>query len=296
MTLGKALGWKPLPLTIKEGRRFASLADRPRQSRTHAARQNAREQTSASAALDARDVWHADGGQEILRGASLAASAGELVALMGRNGSGKTTLLQMLSSDWSGRSADRCWSMVRMCETSPPPTICRQVGYVPQNPARCSLPTPCGTSWSITLRNHGLEATRPSEPGELLSTLGWKMSPSSIRATFPSVSSSATRSLRCSSRARASCCSTSRPAGWTMPPRPPSSDAPQTMAGAGRGHRHGDARRGTRRDVRRPRGADGRGRNRRGWPGAPGAVRVRHFLLADQQALWRAVTADGGHS
>jgi energy-coupling factor transport system ATP-binding protein len=62
VTLGKALGWKPLPLTIKEGRRFASLHLSPQRITHPTARQNARSKLQAAAALEVRDVWHADAG------------------------------------------------------------------------------------------------------------------------------------------------------------------------------------------------------------------------------------------
>src|SRR3954471_15916092 len=47
--------------------------------------------------LEARDLVKRFGDREALRGVSLAAAAGELVAVIGPNGAGKTTLLSILA-------------------------------------------------------------------------------------------------------------------------------------------------------------------------------------------------------
>ncbi len=167
--LGKALGWKPLPLTIKEGRRFAGQYPIPDTLPT--LEQDARIKRQ-EAILDARDVWYSDNGHEILRGVSLKVGAGEFVALMGRNGAGKTTLcrtivglarpqrgqIQIVGQDVRDRSTAE---------------ICRQVGYVPQNPNALLLADAVRDELLITLRNYGLdEASAPVAPGELLGALG----------------------------------------------------------------------------------------------------------------------------
>src|SRR3954451_2070342 len=48
--------------------------------------------------LEARDLVKRYGEREALRGVSLSAEAGELVAIIGPNGAGKTTLLSILAS------------------------------------------------------------------------------------------------------------------------------------------------------------------------------------------------------
>ena len=176
VTLGKALGWKPLPLTIKEGRRFAGTLSAERRGWSEESKRRTatrdEEGKANSLALDVKDVWHADGGQEILRGVSLSVGAGEFVALMGRNGSGKTTLCKSIVGLIRPQRGQVKVNGQDVRGTSTA-DICRQVGYVPQNPGALLFADAVRDELIVTLRNHGLdEATAPVAPGELLATLG----------------------------------------------------------------------------------------------------------------------------
>jgi energy-coupling factor transporter ATP-binding protein EcfA2 len=187
VTLGKALGWKPLPLTIKEGRRFASqYATHNTQYETQEAgskRQEARgkEQEANTAALEVHDVWLAYDGKEVLRGVTLSAQPGEFVALMGRNGSGKTSLFRSivgLVKPQRGQIRVNGQDAIGQSTAD----ICRQVGYVPQNPDALLFADAVRDELLVTLRNHGLdETTAPVAPGELLDTLGL----ASVAALYP---------------------------------------------------------------------------------------------------------------
>jgi len=177
VTLGKALGWKPLPLTIKEGRRFASRWNighgvQSEEGRAFISSLRSLASNIQTLVLDVRNVWLAYDGQEVLRGVSLAARAGEFVALMGRNGSGKTTLLRSIVGLLRPQ---RGQVQVNGQDVRNQPTsdICRQVGYVPQNPGALLFADAVRDELVITLHNHGLdEASAPVEPGELLEALG----------------------------------------------------------------------------------------------------------------------------
>lgn len=90
--LGRAVGWMPPPLTIKEGRRFAPnllLGEIPLPV-------NPLPASPGDSRIDVQGVTVTLGGRDVLRDVSLTVREGELVALMGRNGSGKTTLLRTM--------------------------------------------------------------------------------------------------------------------------------------------------------------------------------------------------------
>jgi energy-coupling factor transport system ATP-binding protein len=175
VSLAKKLNWSPIPLTVKEGRRFA----------TQFRRQSSREtkgQSPVSGSLDPKapmsisvqKLAYAYNGHPALRDVSMDIRRGEFVALMGRNGSGKTTLLKQLvgllkpdrgeveitNSDFQGRMNTR---------RAPVEEIIQSVGYVPQNPNALLFNDTVRQELDFTRRGHGLP---PGEYSALLSTLG----------------------------------------------------------------------------------------------------------------------------
>jgi energy-coupling factor transporter ATP-binding protein EcfA2 len=161
IALAKALSWSPLPLTIKEGRRFArQVAVRPaRGSRAQAA-------TPPSADLQAPTTVSVEGvgfsynGRPALQEVSLRVRQGEFVALMGRNGSGKTTLLKqlvgLLKPD-QGRVqiVDPCSQRFMDTRQASVEEIIRVVGYVPQNPNALLFSDTVREELDFTRRGHG---------------------------------------------------------------------------------------------------------------------------------------------
>jgi energy-coupling factor transport system ATP-binding protein len=88
--LGRALGWTPTPLSVREGRRFVNGGNGHVVPPTNGA------PSAGEVAVAARDVHVSYGPLRALRGVSIEARAGEIAALMGRNGAGKSTLLRAL--------------------------------------------------------------------------------------------------------------------------------------------------------------------------------------------------------
>ncbi|MEP7189506.1 MAG: ATP-binding cassette domain-containing protein [Roseiflexaceae bacterium] len=149
IALGKALGWSPLPLTIKAGLRFSRALTPP------AAAPAAPAVAPAAPFFELQRVDAAYDGRQVLRGVDLAVAPGEIVALLGRNGAGKTTLLKCLvglhrptrgralagGEDTAGRDVA---------------AICRLVGYLPQDPNALLFADTVREELLITLRNHGI--------------------------------------------------------------------------------------------------------------------------------------------
>jgi energy-coupling factor transport system ATP-binding protein len=167
ISLGKRLGWKPLPLTIKEGMALTDSVSRPAGPET--TRDSQEPVSRGNVAVEVCDLRFAYDGREALRGVNLSVREGELVALMGRNGSGKTTLLKhmvgllrpesgrilMRGEDIAGKAVDE---------------ICGEVGLVPQNPNALLFADTVDEELAFTLGN------RPGkvQPEDMLRDLNMK--------------------------------------------------------------------------------------------------------------------------
>lgn len=167
--LGRALGWAPLPLTIKEGRAFA-VAPRPPVLQAERGGQPrgadapppplpGRERGAGGEghAAELRDVTVRYGEHEAVYRLSLAVRRGELLALMGRNGSGKSTLLKSLiglARPQEGRVAVAGRDIAR----APVEELAREVGYVPQDPRSILYHDTLRAELEFTLRGHGRQA------------------------------------------------------------------------------------------------------------------------------------------
>jgi len=127
--LGRAAGWSPLPLTVREARRRArglALTPPPETPEVPAA--------SAAPVLTARDLTVARGRRPVLERVSLALRPGRTTALMGRNGAGKSTLLWTLQG-----SHTRLAGSVSVAGHDPARVAARErrhhVGLLPQTAA-----------------------------------------------------------------------------------------------------------------------------------------------------------------
>ncbi|GAB4193745.1 MAG: ATP-binding cassette domain-containing protein [Roseiflexaceae bacterium] len=201
LRLGRALGWTPLPLTIKEGRRLALTHGLPGSTRPHPtpsdtapaptngtperlldritalirpsvaepATQNPTLKTQHSIQVEA--VSYSYGAHEALYKLSLAARAGEVLALMGRNGSGKTTLLKQIAGLL--RPQQGVISVLgRDVTRLDVPEVAAFVGYVPQNPRALLFQDTLREELEFTLAARGATGGQASRVEATLHGLG----------------------------------------------------------------------------------------------------------------------------
>jgi energy-coupling factor transport system ATP-binding protein len=131
--LGRALGWSPLPVTVREARRLArgsGLGQAP-PSRSPSL---SPPPPYGEPALTAEHLTVVRGRTVALREVSAALRAGSVTALMGRNGSGKSTLLWTLQGGQARRAGSVAIGSVDPADLSASQRR-RQVGLVPQTAA-----------------------------------------------------------------------------------------------------------------------------------------------------------------
>jgi energy-coupling factor transport system ATP-binding protein len=174
ISLGKKLGWTPLPLTVEEAKPFAQefLDDYASSPKVERAERQLVSKRAGKPFIQALGVVVSYGNLPALRGVDLELYPGEITVLMGPNGAGKTTLLRTIvglahlqlgsiqvgGADIAGRSvAD----------------ICQQVGYLPQDPNALLFADTVRDELLITLRNHQMESpTSILQSSSLLDRLG----------------------------------------------------------------------------------------------------------------------------
>jgi energy-coupling factor transport system ATP-binding protein len=166
--VGKLLGWSPLPLTIKEGRKLATawlteaILDQPETSKI----QNPGA-LWATKILTMRDVSFGYGSRPVLQGVGLQMRAGEITAIMGRNGTGKTTLLKLIMGLLKP-SRGRVETLGKDTRSTSIEEISRLVAYVPQQPDVLLFADTVQAELDFTRRAHHL----PPDGAELLAALG----------------------------------------------------------------------------------------------------------------------------
>jgi energy-coupling factor transport system ATP-binding protein len=135
--IGRAAGWSPLPLSVRDARRAAApLRDRGAPSSPHVDHRSGTTNGVPTRAADdalvsVTALRTGYGRHEVLHGVDLTVAPGELIALMGRNGSGKSTLLSALVG-----LRPAAHGTVRLVGADPAslaaPELVARVGLVPQ--------------------------------------------------------------------------------------------------------------------------------------------------------------------
>ena len=166
--LGKSLHWNPLPLTVKDARRFVDPRFVLRLPRVAQGLQRPAFDTP-STAVELRKVSHAYADHPALRDVSLHISPGEFVAVLGRNGSGKTTLLKCVIGLIKPKSG-QVLVLGEDIRDKRVDEVAAQVGYVPQNPGALLFADTVRDELCFTAKNRGLVDLDGA--AELLATLG----------------------------------------------------------------------------------------------------------------------------
>lgn len=174
--LGKALGWSPLPVTLREGRKKAAAfrANAPHDP-GNAANKNLRWPNPATselaASVTAIDVRYSN--VHALRKTTLSLSEGEIAAVMGRNGSGKTTLLSCLVGLLSPESGAVQINGLNPATLAGKERITR-IGLVPAQPSDLLI---CETVWAECVASDKDATLASGTTLKLLNNLAPEISP-----------------------------------------------------------------------------------------------------------------------
>jgi energy-coupling factor transporter ATP-binding protein EcfA2 len=168
--VAKLLDWQPLPLTIKEARRFVRGMGGEERSEVRSQKSEVRSQKSevgGRATVEMDSVWFKYHAREVLRGLSLEFHEGEISALMGRNGAGKTTILKLIVGLLKP-ARGTVQTMGNDTRQMALDALSRLAGYVPQQPDVLLFADTVQDEVNFTRRTHGL----PPDGKDLLTSLG----------------------------------------------------------------------------------------------------------------------------
>jgi energy-coupling factor transport system ATP-binding protein len=167
--LGQKLGWQPVPLTIKEGRRFAAALQPQLANGKNNGNRHVTTDKPDTPIITVKNVsYRYDNHAEALQDINLTVQAGERVVLMGRNGSGKSTLLKHLVGLLHPQRG-QIQVLGQNTQQTPLIEMTRRVGFVPQNPGRLLFHDTVAEELTFTRQAHHLP---PLESNALLEELG----------------------------------------------------------------------------------------------------------------------------
>ena len=156
------LGFKPIPLTVKQGRRvirkiiegngvIPKSDDKKEIGHLEGIKSNTKK------AINLQKVWFSyPDSSEVLRGINLEIEAGEFVAIMGANGAGKSTLLRHLTALLQP-DRGRVEVLGHNLKDLRPAEAAHWVGYLAQNPNHYLLNDTVEAELCFTLQNLGIK-------------------------------------------------------------------------------------------------------------------------------------------
>lgn len=169
ISLGKAMNWHPLPLSVEEARCFITTS--PCSQNASGSIKNKKDGHKKHLPyLECNHLQVCFNSKKALDDVNLALYPGEIVFLLGENGAGKTTFLRSLvglirPQHGSVKLLGQELSNMEVAE------ICRKVGYLPQDPNALLFAETVREELMVTLRNH--QCSLPSSWQEtLLDQLG----------------------------------------------------------------------------------------------------------------------------
>lgn len=174
ITIGKVLGWDPLPITIEEAQECVdqTIKNLPVDSKDSLWIPSEETTELKSPFIQVKNVHVNYGNTLALQGVDLNLYPGEIAVMMGSNGAGKSTLLRSLIGlipIQAGSIRVGGEDIARRSVAD----ICQQVGYLPQNPNALLFADTVSEELLITLRNHHLnDAITIHESDLLLDHLG----------------------------------------------------------------------------------------------------------------------------
>ena len=170
VTLGKALGWTPLPLSVEDAVPWAQTVRIPPGAGTREIAQ--RRDALQAPYLRVESLTAGYEGRAVVHDVSLALSPGEIAVLLGHNGVGKSTLLRAMVGLIRPMQG-RVWIGDRDVSDLPVAEICRHVAYLPQDPSALLFADTVLDELLTTLHNHDLKPEDvPVPPRKLLEQLG----------------------------------------------------------------------------------------------------------------------------
>ncbi|WP_129673259.1 ABC transporter ATP-binding protein [Candidatus Chloroploca sp. Khr17] len=177
VTVARAAGWQPLPLSIKEARPFATRQGLAQQDAIAVGKTGEAGRASETGSprpprpyLEIRGLEAGYGTTPVLRNLDLTIAAGEITLLMGRNGIGKSTLLKCMIGLVRPRRGE-----IRIAGRSIAgrdiAAISRELACLPQEPESMLFADTVADELRTTLRNHRLPVNE-ALIDELLAQLG----------------------------------------------------------------------------------------------------------------------------